>query len=56
MWIAGSRQVPTVGLYGTSYIPAYANIQPVNPQAVYVQVDGQLNDISPETVSALCEG
>lgn len=40
MWIAGSLQVPAVGLYGTSYIPAYKAIQPVNPNACYLQVEG----------------
>ncbi len=32
MWIAGSLQVPAVGLYGTSYIPAYGAIHPPQPQ------------------------
>ena len=42
MWIAGSLQVPTVGLYGTSYLPAYRAIYPENPQAVYLQAEGPL--------------
>ncbi len=46
MWIAGSLQVPVVGLYGTSYIPAYSAIQPVNPNAVYLQADGAVGAIS----------
>jgi ADP-heptose:LPS heptosyltransferase len=45
MWIAGSLQVPTVGLYGTSYIPAYGAIQPVNPRAAYLQAEGALDRI-----------
>ncbi len=52
MWIAGSLQVPTVGLYGTSYIPAYAAIYPENPNAVYLQSEGALDRISPESVLA----
>jgi hypothetical protein len=50
MWIAGSLQVPVVGLYGTSYIPAYQNIQPANPNAVYLQVEGSPSVILPERV------
>lgn len=50
MWIAGSLQVPVVGLYGTSYIPAYGAIQPKNPRATYLQVEGSLDSISPERV------
>jgi ADP-heptose:LPS heptosyltransferase len=45
MWMAGSLQVPTVGLYGTSYIPAYQAIQPINPRAVYLQAQGGLDAI-----------
>ena len=52
MWIAGSLQVPAVGLYGTSYIPAYQAIQPLNPRAVYLQAEGPLDRIEPETVLA----
>ena len=48
MWIAGSLQTPTVGLYGTSYIPAYRAIQPDNARAVYLQAEGALDRISPE--------
>ena len=50
MWIAGSLQVPAVGLYGTSYIPAYGAIQPKNPSATYIQVEGALDSILPELV------
>ena len=52
MWIAGSLEKPAVGLYGTSYIPAYQAIQPRNPQAIYLQADGTLDRIAPETVLA----
>jgi len=56
MWIAGSLQVPVVGLYGTSYIPAYQNIQPVNPNAVYLQTEGTLDGIIPgQAKEALCQ-
>ena len=40
IWIAGSLQVPVVGLYGTAYIPAYDKIQPVNSRAIYLQAEG----------------
>ena len=50
MWMAGSLQVPTVGLYGTSYIPAYQSLLPANPRAVYIQAEGVLDTISPEIV------
>jgi hypothetical protein len=46
MWIAGSLQVQAIGLYGTSYIPAYGAIQPKNPRAVYLQAEGTLDRIS----------
>ena len=52
MWIAGSLQVPTVGLYGTSYIPAYRAIQPQNPRAIYLQAEGTLDGILREEVLA----
>jgi ADP-heptose:LPS heptosyltransferase len=52
MWIAGSLQVPVVGLYGTSYIPAYRAIQPLNPRAVYLQTEGGLESIQAEDVAA----
>src|SRR5205807_9035599 len=47
IWIAGSLQVPTVGLYGTSYLPAYHRIQPVNPRATYLQAEGSLDRTPP---------
>ena len=50
MWIAASLKVPAVGLYGTSYIPAYGAIQPRNPKAEYLQVEGTLDRISVEAV------
>jgi ADP-heptose:LPS heptosyltransferase len=50
MWIAGSLAVPTVGLYGTSYIPAYEAIQPKNPNALYLQTKGDLSGIIAEAV------
>ena len=45
IWIAGSFQVPVVGLYGTSYIPAYGAIQPINSRAAYLQAEGPLDRI-----------
>lgn len=50
MWIAASLKVPAVGLYGTSYIPAYEAIQPKNPNATYLQVEGRPDGIPPEAV------
>lgn len=50
MWIAGSLQVPAIGLYGTSYIPAYQAIQPVNPRARYLQAQYGLDEITVEQV------
>jgi heptosyltransferase-3 len=52
MWIAGSLQVPVVGLYGTSYIPAYEAIQPYNPNARYLQAEGGLERIKPRAAYA----
>jgi hypothetical protein len=54
IWIAGSLQVPTVGLYGTSYIPAYQSIWPSNPNAYYVQVEGSPASIPASQVTTLC--
>jgi len=51
MWLAASLQVPTVGLYGTSYIPAYGAIQPRNPHAAYLQAEGPLERIPAEAVA-----
>lgn len=50
MWIAGSLQVPTIGLYGTSYIRAYQAIYPHNPHAIYLQAEGGLDRISSQAV------
>lgn len=46
MWIAGSLQVPVIGLHGTSYIPAYGAIHPLNPRAHDLQAEGSLDRIS----------
>ncbi len=46
MWIAGSLQVPVVGLYGTSYIPAYEAIYTLNPNALYLQAEGDLDALT----------
>lgn len=40
MWIAASLQVPVIGIYGTSYIPNAAAVQPHNPNARYFTVEG----------------
>lgn len=50
MWIAGSLQAPTIGLYGTDYIAAYSAITPYNPNALYLQAEGNVSEITPETV------
>ncbi len=50
MWIAGSLQVRTVGLYGTEYIPAYEAIQPLNPHASYLQAEGSVRQITAAAV------
>lgn len=52
MWIAGSLQVPAVGLYGTQYIPRPEAVQPANPHARYLQAEGSLGRIPPEAVLA----
>lgn len=52
MWLAGSLKVPVVGLYGTTYVPAYAQIQPHNPRAAYLQAEGGLERIPAEAVAA----
>jgi ADP-heptose:LPS heptosyltransferase len=56
MWIAGSLQVPVVGLYGTDYIAAYEAIYPVNPRAVYLQAEGSVGQISVERVLRAVSG
>ncbi len=50
MWIAGSLQMPVVGLYGTDYIAAYSAITPYNPNALYLQAEGNVSEITPEAV------
>jgi len=55
MWIAGSLQVRTVGLYGTDYIAAYEKVQPVNPLAVYLQAEGCLERIAPAAILSALE-
>jgi ADP-heptose:LPS heptosyltransferase len=52
IWIAGSLQVPVVGLYGTTYLPVCEAIQPRNPQAIYLQAEGSPGLIPPEAVAA----
>jgi ADP-heptose:LPS heptosyltransferase len=52
MWIAGSLQVPAVGLYGTSSIPALDKIHPRNPRALYLQAQGPLSEIPVANVVA----
>lgn len=55
MAIAGSLQVPTVGLYGTAYVPAYEAVYPVNPNAIYLQAEGGLENIGVERVGKALE-
>jgi heptosyltransferase-3 len=55
MHIAGSLQAPTVGLYGTTYIAAYASIYPENPNARYLQAEGAMDEIAPGAVAAAVE-
>jgi len=55
MWIAGSLQARTVGLYGTDYIAAYDKVQPLNWNAVYLQAEGSLERIAPSTVFSAIE-
>jgi ADP-heptose:LPS heptosyltransferase len=50
MWMAGSLQVPTVGLYGTEYIARPEAVQPFNPKAVYLNAEGSLDRIAPDAV------
>ena len=54
-WIAGSLRVPTVGLYGTEYIPRPEHLQPVNPNAVYLAADGPVGGIPAERVLSAVE-
>jgi glycosyl transferase family 9 (putative heptosyltransferase) len=48
--IAGALQVPMVGLFGTSYVPAYSALYPDNPHGIWLQAEGALEGIRPETV------
>lgn len=50
MCIAGSLQAPAIGLYGTEYVPAYSAVYPYNPNALYIQAEGSVRNITPETV------
>jgi ADP-heptose:LPS heptosyltransferase len=50
MWIAASLQVPTVGIYGRSYVPACEAFQPVNPRAIYLNANGSPGLVSPAAV------
>src|SRR5204862_412306 len=52
--IAAGLQAPTVGLFGTSYIPRCETVQPHNPNAVYLQAEGPLDRIPvPQVLHAL---
>jgi ADP-heptose:LPS heptosyltransferase len=48
--IAGALQVPMVGLFGTSYVPAYSALYPESPHGVWIQAEGPLELIRPEAV------
>jgi hypothetical protein len=50
IFIAGSLGVPTVGLFGTSYVPAYGAVYPQNPRARFLQAEGPLDNIPWEMV------
>jgi len=50
MWIAGSLGVPTVGLYGTEYVPICRSVQPLNAAAEYLESSASLDQISVQTV------
>ena len=50
MWIAGSLQVPTVGLYTDAYIPNASAVQPLNSNATYLVQSGSLDGVSEERV------
>ncbi|MCW3051185.1 MAG: putative glycosyltransferase [Chthonomonadales bacterium] len=52
MHIAGSLQAPVVGLYATAYIAAYDAIYPENPNALYLQSEGVMGEITPGSVEA----
>jgi hypothetical protein len=50
IFVAGSLQVPTVGLFGTSYVPAYDAVYPKNSRARFLQAEGPLDNIPWEVV------
>ncbi len=52
MWIAGALQSRTVGLYGTEYLPKPEAVQPVNPNAIYLNSPGAVSEIPAEAVRA----
>ena len=52
MWIAGALQARTVGLYGTEYLPKPEAVQPVNPNAIYLNSPGAVSEIPAEAVRA----
>ena len=50
MWIAGSLQIRTVGLYGSEYVGRPQAVQPVNPNAVYLSAE-KMGEIGVEEVA-----
>ncbi len=52
MWIAGALQARAVGLYGTEYLPKPEAVQPVNPNAIYLNSPGPVSEIPAEAVRA----
>lgn len=48
--IAGALQAPTVALFGSAHRAYPEAVQPVNPRAQYLTVDGPLDQIPPELV------
>ena len=52
MWIAGALQARTVGLYGTEYLPKPEAVQPVNPNAIYLNSPVAVSEIPAEAVRA----
>lgn len=55
MWMAGSLQVPTVGLFGTEYVGRPEAVQPINPRAIYLKAQGSLQEILPRSVCEALE-
>ena len=39
-----------VGLFGTGYVPAYSALYPDNPHGIWLQAEGAMEGIRPETV------